>query len=224
MNSKELEIYKNIKQAIVHQKLRPNMQLVEKEIAEAFGVSRTPVRNVLRKLSYERLVKIIENKGAFVTWFSVNEAIEVFEMRRILEVNAVRYACRLATEEQLHEFGKLVEVELNTYQDADYIEAIQMSGKFHLKIAELARNSYFYLYLEDLISQTSVIISIYGESHGKKSTCLHHHHIYNAIQQRDEDLAEKLVIEHLKEIEDTLHFDENLQIPASLSDLFQNML
>lgn len=224
MNSKEVEIYKKIKQAIVHQKLRPNMQLVEKEIAKAFGVSRTPVRNVLRKLSYERLVKIIENKGAFVTWFSVDEAKEVFEMRRILEANAVRYACRLATEEQLHEFGIIVEDELKTYQDVDYIEAIKMSGEFHLKIAEFARNSYFYLYLEDLISQTSVIISIYGESHGKKSTCLHHHHIYNAIKQRDEDLAEKLVIEHLREIEDNLHFDEKPQIPASLADLFHKNL
>lgn len=222
MNSKELEIYKKIKQAIIHQKLRPNVQLVEKEIAETFGVSRTPVRNVLRRLSYERLVKIIENKGAFVSCSSIEEAKEVFEMRRILEAQAVRRACRQATEEQLAQLEKMVEEELSTYKDVDYIEAIQMSGEFHLKIAELAGNSYFHQYLEDLISLTYVIISIYGRGQEEKSTCLHHLHILKAIKQRDEDLAEKLSVEHLKEIENNLRFNENLQISTSFSEIFHS--
>ncbi|MBS4211695.1 GntR family transcriptional regulator [Neobacillus rhizophilus] len=220
MNTKEIEIYKKIKQAIIQQKLRPNMQLVEKEIAEAFGVSRTPVRNVLRRLSYERLVKIIENKGAFVTCSSIEEAKEVFEMRRILESRAVRNACRLSSEEQLRELEKMVKEELSTYQHVDYVEAIQMSGEFHLKIAEMAGNSYFYRYLEDLISLTYVIISIYGRGQEEKSTCLHHLDIFNAIKKRDEDLAEKVTLEHLNDIEDNLRFHENLQIPTTLSEIF----
>lgn len=219
MNSKEIEIYKKIKQAIIHQKLRPNIQLVEKEIAESFGVSRTPVRNVLRRLSYERLVRIIENKGAFVSCSSIEEAKEVFEMRRILEAQAVRKACRLSTEEQLCELEKIVEEELNIYQQVDYIEAIQMSGEFHLKIAEMAGNSYFYQYLEDLISLTYVIISIYGRGQEEKCSCRIHLHIFNAIKQRDEELAEKLSVEHLREIEDNLHFSEEIQIPTSLSEI-----
>ncbi|MEC2076637.1 GntR family transcriptional regulator [Metabacillus fastidiosus] len=220
MNSKESEIYKQIKQAIIHQKLRPNTQLVEKEIAETFGVSRTPVRNVLRRLSYERLVKIIENKGAFVACSSVEEAKEVFEMRRILEAQAVRRACRLSTKEQIDELEKMVQHELKIYKDLDYIEAIQMSGDFHLKVAELAGNTYFYKYLEDLINLTYVIISIYGRGNEEKSTCLHHLHIFDAIKQRDEDLAERLATEHLQEIEENLHFNEELQIPASFSEIF----
>ncbi|MDQ0199169.1 GntR family transcriptional regulator [Neobacillus ginsengisoli] len=219
MNSKEIEIYKKLKQAIIHQKLLPNIQLVEKEIAESFGVSRTPVRNVLRRLSYERLVKIIENKGAFVSCSSIEEAKEVFEMRRILEAQAVRKACRLSTEEQLSELEKIVKEELNIYQHVDYIEAIQMSGEFHLKIAEMAGNSYFYQYLEDLISLTYVIISIYGRGQEEKCSCRNHLHIFHAIKQRDEDLAEKLSVEHLREIEDNLHFSEKIQIPTSLSEI-----
>ncbi|WP_445492588.1 GntR family transcriptional regulator [Niallia sp. 03133] len=221
MNSKEVAIYEKIKEAIILQKLRPNTQLVEKEIAESFGVSRTPVRNVLRRLAYERLVKIIENKGAFVTSSSMEEAKEVFEMRRILEAEAVRQACRFSNEEQLNELEKMVEEELNSYEEMDYSESIQMSGEFHLKIAEMAGNSYFYQYLEDLISLTHVIISIYGKNHEEKHACLHHLHIFKAIKQRDEDLAEKLAIEHLIEMEDNLHFSEKHSFFASLSDVFQ---
>ncbi|MGP7819323.1 GntR family transcriptional regulator [Niallia sp. 01092] len=221
MNSKEVEIYEKIKQAIILQKLRPNMQLVEKELAESFGVSRTPVRNVLRRLSYERLVKIIENKGAFVTSSSIEEAKEVFEMRRVLEAQAVRKACRLYTDEQLNELEKMVEEERTMYEHIDYIDSIQLSGDFHLKIAEMAGNSYFYQYLEDLISLTHVIISIYGRGQAEKDTCLHHLHLFHAIKEQDEDLAEKLMIEHLIEIEKNLHFNERHQISTSLSDIFQ---
>lgn len=219
MNSKELEIYKKIKQAILHRNLFPNMQLVEKEIANSFGVSRTPVRNVLRRLSYERLVKIIENKGAFVTCSSKEEAKEVFEMRRILEVEAVRKACRLYNQEQIRELENFVQEELREIEQGDYIEALQMSGDFHLKIAEMAGNSYFYQYLEDLISLTYVIISIYGRGKERNGTCCNHLEIFHAIKQRDEDLAVKLTVNHLKEIESNLHFSDILPLSTSFSEL-----
>lgn len=221
MNSKEITIYNKIKEAIFHQRLLPNMQLVEKDLAESFGVSRTPVRNVLRRLSYERLVKIIENKGAFVSGTSVEEAKEVFEMRRFLEAQAVRKACQMASEEQLNNLEKMVEEELDTYNEIEYTDAIQMAGDFHLKVAELAGNSYFYRYLEDLISLTYVIISIYGRGKEETKACTHHIHIFNAIKHGDEDLAEKLCVEHLIEIENNLHFNEKLQIPVSMSEIFQ---
>ncbi|WP_235851984.1 GntR family transcriptional regulator [Niallia nealsonii] len=220
MNAKEIAIYNKIKQAIIQQKLRPNMQLVETEIAESFGVSRTPIRNVLRRLSYERLVKIIANKGTFVTSSSKEEAKEVFEMRRILEGEAVKKACLLATEEQLLELEQMVEEEEKTHLDIEYYDAIQMSGEFHLKIAEMAGNSYFYQYLEDLISLTHVIISIYGKNQEEKDACLHHRHIFHAIKKRDEQLAAELALEHLIDMENNLQFSDKNQLSVSLTEIF----
>lgn len=220
LNSLEIDIYKKIKQAIIQQKLRPNMQLIEKDLAESFGVSRTPVRNVLRRLEYEKLVKIKEHKGTFVSCSTIEEAKEVFEMRKILEGEAVRRACRLYNEEQLKELETLIEEERHIYGSLDFYESLKISGDFHLKIAEIAGNSYFYQYLEDLISLTYVIIAIYGR--GKMETCGSHDHlqIFNAIKQRDGDLAERLSLIHLSEIESNLHFNEELQISSSLSDIF----
>ncbi|MFJ7752539.1 GntR family transcriptional regulator [Peribacillus muralis] len=221
LNSLELDIYKKIKQAIIKQKLRPNMQLIEKDLAESFGVSRTPVRTVLRRLEYEKLVKIKEHKGTFVSCSTIEEAKEVFEMRKILEGEAVRRACRLFNEEQIQELETLVEEEQQISESPDFYESLKISGDFHLKIAEIAGNSYFYQYLEDLISLTYVIIAIYGR--GEVETCGSHDHmqIFNAIKKRDGDLAERLSVNHLSEIESNLHFNEELQFSPSLTDIFQ---
>ena len=218
MNSKEYEIYKKIKQAIIQQKLRPNIQLVEKDIAESFGVSRTPVRNVLRRLAYERLVKIIENKGAFVSGSSMEEAKEVFEMRRIIEAKAVRKACQLHNKDQIIELRKMIDEENRMFKNADSYELVQILGDFHLKIADISGNSYFYQYLEDLISLTNVIVGIYG---GDQKSCSHHLQIFNAIEKRDEEFAEKLVLDHLNEIESNLNFSEEQRI-LPLSEIFQH--
>ncbi len=94
LQANEIEIYKAIKDAIIQQKLRPNMQLVEEVLADSFGVSRTPVRNVLRRLASEKLVTVIPYKGTFVACPSIHEAKEVFEMRRVLEAGAIRKVCR----------------------------------------------------------------------------------------------------------------------------------
>ncbi|MDO7486276.1 GntR family transcriptional regulator [Peribacillus frigoritolerans] len=112
-------------------------------------------------------MKIKEHKGTFVSCSTIEEAKEVFEMRRILEGEAVRRACRLFDEEQLQELETLVEEERHIYGSRDFSESLKLSGDFHLKIAEIAGNSYFYQYLEDLISLTYVIIAIYGRGEWK---------------------------------------------------------
>ena len=76
---KEREIYRDIKLAITQHKLLPNSQLVEDALAEAFEVSRTPIRNVLRRLEMEKLVTVIPYRGAFVSCPSVDEAREVLK-------------------------------------------------------------------------------------------------------------------------------------------------
>lgn len=217
MNRKEKVIYQKLKKAIIQQSLQPNVQLVEKDLAEAFEVSRTPVRNVLRRLAYEKLVKIIENKGAFVSSFSEEEAKEVFEMRRIIESHATRKACDLYTQEQIQELHRMVKEEEELSDSADVYELVQRFGHFHLKIAEMGGNSYFYQYLQDLISMTNVIVGIYGN---EMNTCSDHFDIYKAIKEGDKEFAERIILEHLNEIEENLDFKDDKKA-MSLTDIFK---
>lgn len=221
IQSNETDIYKTIKQAILQQKLRPNMQLVEDVIAESFGVSRTPVRNVLRRLAYEKLVTIIPHKGTFVSCPAIADAKEVFEMRRVLEAAAARQACQRVDVEQIDRLLSLIEEEHEAHAQGDMFAVLQISGDFHLKIAEIAGNSYYTRYLEELISLTYVIIAFYGYKQLMYCSSDEHTQILNAIRQKDESSAERLIVEHLTLIEQSLDFDEAEDVPTSLVDIFK---
>jgi len=218
----EAEIYKEIKQAIIQQKLRPNMQLVEDVLAESFGVSRTPVRNVLRRLAHEKLVTIIPHKGTFVACPSVTEAKEVFEMRQVLETAAIRKACNRLDEAEISQFKAMLEAEKAAHTRGDLLETLQISCDFHLKIAKLAGNSYYYRYLEELISLNYVIMSFYGHRQLTLCGCQEHALILDAMIEKDTTRAEQLMLEHLKHIEACLDFGDSHAATASLADLFKN--
>ncbi|MBD0381379.1 GntR family transcriptional regulator [Paenibacillus sedimenti] len=220
LQANEVDMYKAIKDAIIEQKLRPNMQLVEDVLAESFGVSRTPVRNVLRRLASEKLVTVIPYKGTFVACPSIYEAKEVFEMRRVLEAAAIKKVSRTLTEDQFDQLHKLLQKEHEAHRDGDLLGALRITGDFHLRIGEFAGNYYFFRYLEELISLTYVIIAFYGMR--KNVYCHEHEHILQAMKEGNGELAEKLMIDHLKDIESTLDFGENGTQSNSLADIFKS--
>lgn len=220
LQASELEIYKAIKDAIIEQKLRPNMQLVEDVIADSFGVSRTPVRNVLRRLASEKLAKVIPYKGTYVSCPTIEEAREVFEMRRVLEAAVIRKVCRNFTNEQHEQLQNLLEEEHEAHRQGDFFGALRITGDFHLRIAEMAGNFYYFRYLEELVSLTFVIIALYGRR--QRVYCHDHREILKAIRQGDESLAERIMVHHLKEIEAQLDFEESEAQAKSLYDIFKS--
>lgn len=215
----EQEIYQAIKQAIIDQKMRPNMQLVEEVLAESFGVSRTPVRNVVRRLAAEKLVTIIPYKGAFVSCPTIYEARQIFEMRRVIEVAVVHKLCQEFRNEQYARLNQLIKEEHKAQRDGRILEAIRITGDFHLKLAEASGNAYYHRYLEELISLSYVVIALYGEQ--KTKCCQDHQRILEAIRQGEALLAEQLMLDHLQEIEKELNFDEQHTRSLSLADILQ---
>ena len=111
----ETQICKEIKQAIMQRKLRPNTQLIEEVLAESFGVSRTLIRQALRRLAYEKIVRIVPNKGSFVACPTTEEAKEICEVRTALEVESTRLACQKITDEQITLIALLVEEEKSCF-------------------------------------------------------------------------------------------------------------
>ncbi|MFB5679198.1 GntR family transcriptional regulator [Paenibacillus terreus] len=219
MPASESEIYTAVKDAIIGQRLRPNMQLVEEDIAESFGVSRTPVRNVFRRLAAEKLVSVVPYKGTFVWCPTVIESKEVFEMRRVLEAAAIRQICGKLDEVERQHLTRMLEEELEANVRGDLFGALRISGDFHLRIAQMTGNSYYSKYLEELISLSYVIIAFYG---GKKPThCDHHKQILSAIERGDGQLAAELMTLHLQEVEDVLDYGGLWETPGTLADIFK---
>lgn len=93
-------VYKRIKEDILSNRLSPGEPLTEEKLCETFRISRTPVRDALKRLSHEGLLRIVPNKGFFVRVLSAEDIKEIFEVRETLEAFAVgRAAKRLSSEE-----------------------------------------------------------------------------------------------------------------------------
>jgi DNA-binding GntR family transcriptional regulator len=121
-----------VRQAILDFKLKPGQRLIERELIEQLGVSRTTVRDVLARLAAEGLVTIIPQKGAIVSVLSLDEAADIYEMRAPLEGLAVRRFVERSAPERVGELrGTLAEIERTAEPGADPAEALRAKDRFY---------------------------------------------------------------------------------------------
>ena len=99
-------VFESLREAIIQGKLGPGERLMEIQLAEEMGVSRTPVREAIRKLELEGLVVMIPRKGAYVAGLSLKDIADVFEIRRALEGLAAELASERATDEELEQMER----------------------------------------------------------------------------------------------------------------------
>jgi DNA-binding GntR family transcriptional regulator len=158
------EIHQRIVDAIVDQRLLPGTKLVEDKLGQAFGVSRTRIRQVLIRLAQEQVVLLQPNKGASVARPSVTEAREVFEARALVEAVLVRRFATGATAADLQTLAECVKSEETARRQGDAATALRQSGRFHLLLAEAAGHQTFSKFLHKLVSRTSLVLMSYGPS------------------------------------------------------------
>ena len=172
---------------------------MEVALAERLGVSRTPIREAMRKLELEGLVQIIPNRGAFVTGISAKDVRDIYMIRSRLEGLCARWACEHITREQLEA------MEENVYLAEFH------AGKGHMEqMAELDNQFHHTLYracdskmLEHLLNdyheyllrvRKKALSSIDRGTASNKE----HRSIMEAIRAGNADLAERLASEHMK--------------------------
>ncbi|MFT9846361.1 GntR family transcriptional regulator [Aneurinibacillus sp. REN35] len=214
-------VYESIKSAILTRKIPLKMHLSEEHLAEAFSVSRTPIRTVLKRLHYEKMIQLLPNKGAFINQPSTKEIEDVFQLRTLLETEAVKIACRNATEEQLDELESLTYAEEELYKQDKYDKAIQITSDFHQAIVMVSGNEIMGNYSRELINITNVYLAYHEHADKESPLCPNEHRmIIQAIRKRDEAEAVRVFLEHFTTVKKHLNFKkENEEI--TLSDIFK---
>jgi len=101
-------IYSSLEEAILEGKIKPNDRLIEDELSKMFGISRAPIREALRWLEKDRLVRIVPRKGAVVQSISEEDIRDIYEIRSVLEGLAARLFCERASEEELGRLGSIL--------------------------------------------------------------------------------------------------------------------
>ena len=191
-------VFHRIREDILSGKYNENEDLKEATIGAEFGVSRTPVREALRQLELEGLVKIIPNKGAYVTGISDKDTRDIYIIRSYLEGLAARWACERISEEEIESLEEIVYLSEFHAKKKHYEQLVELDTKFHESIYRACGSKIlehelttFHHYLERIRKE-----SLKREERALKSN-EEHMAILEAIRKRDGDLAEKLAHEHI---------------------------
>ena len=200
-------IVQALTKAIVDHRLHPGTKLAEQKLADHFGVSRTLVRQALFQLSQNRLEPA---RGAFVATPSVEEARQVFAVRRMLEVEMTRAFVRAATPARIKALKAHVKQEQAALEGQDASSRVELLGDFHVRMAELMGNEVLAQLLGELISRCALITLMYQSQKAAQHSHEEHGEIVKALAAGDEALAVRLMDEHLLHVEANLSFERKL--------------
>ena len=146
-------VCENIRQAIIDGTFSPGERLMEIQLADEMGVSRTPVREAIRKLELEGLVLMIPRKGAEVAEITEKNMRDVLEVRKALEELAVQLACEKITAEEIEEMKKAAEEFRMILKNKDITEIAEADVRFHDIIYMATDNQKLILLLNNLREQ-----------------------------------------------------------------------
>jgi DNA-binding GntR family transcriptional regulator len=202
--------------AIVERRLMPGTKLVEQQIADVFSVSRTVVRQALNRLSRDRLVTLEPARGAFVAKPSIDEARQVFEVRRLLEGGMVRQLARVITDAQLAELRAHLRDERQAVARDDVSGRTRLLADFHVVLARLLGNEVLAQLIADLLSRSQLIALMYQSGHSADHSQAEHVEIVQALERRDGRLAARLMEQHITSVERNLRLDPRTPDLASV--------
>lgn len=205
-----------LRRAILEGALPAGTRLVQAEIAEQLEVSTTPVREALRDLATEGLVQLDAHRGAVVHSTSLREVEEIYDLRGLLEPEAVRRATVNLTEEDLAELTALQEA-MDAEQDA--VRWTELNRTFHRQIVSAAGSDRLIETLHRLEDIAALYVGVALRSGEVRLDAgnAQHHQLLRALRERDPDRAAELIAEHLRHTLDVVRqVGAEVEEPATL--------
>ena len=182
-------VFNTLRKAILKGELKPGERLMEIALAERLGVSRTPVREAMRKLELEGLVVMIPRRGAQVANITEKD----------LENLSIENACKKMTEEQLAELKKAAKVFEATMEDGNLVKLAEADVAFHEVIYQSSDNCRLNQVLNNLREQIyRYRVEYLKEEETRKLLVKEHDEIYEAIRNRDVKTAQEISYQHIE--------------------------
>lgn len=191
-------VFENLKQAIIRGDVSPGKRLVETRIADALGISRTPVREAIHKLEREGLLEKLPRGGFSVMGATREDIEETFGIRSVLESYAARLAAMKHKESELAPLEKKIS-EYQIYLDQGHLEELpRVNTEFHDLLYALSRSPRLIKMINDLKDQIYRFRRILLNLEGMASISNQDHRkMMGAMRKRDAARVEKLVREHI---------------------------
>ena len=191
-------VFKTLREAILKGDLAPGERLMEIKLANQLGVSRTPIREAIRKLELEGLVVMVPRKGAEVAKITEKDLRDVLEVRASLEELAISLACERITDEKIAELNDALEQFRTVIKGKDVTKIAQMDVAFHDVIFEATQNARLVQMVNNLREQMYRYRLEYLKDFSTHSRLDEEHvKIFEAVSARDIERATALIREHI---------------------------
>ncbi len=192
-----IRVSKEIEDAILSGQFKPRERLVEIDLLSKFGVSRTVIREALKRLEAKGLVRSTPYRGVIVADLTVEEIEEIYFLRTELEKIAARLVVKNIPQEEIQKLKKLAKEAERHFRDKTH-QMIEVDSEFHRMIFKACRNSYLYEMIDFLRTKAHIVrFNAWSLPHRIEQSILEHREMIRAIEDRNLSQFEKLIVKHL---------------------------
>lgn len=197
-------VFESLREAIMGGALKPGERLMETQLAEELGVSRTPVREAIRKLELEKFVVMIPRKGAYVAGVSLKDISEVFEIRSALEGLAANLAAERITDDELEQMERVLFYRSDD-EAVDLEQLVKSDTDFHALVYQASRNERLIHILANLREQIQRFRATSLAVPGRMKLAVDEHRmIVEALRNHNSEEAQALAIAHIVAAENVM--------------------
>lgn len=194
--------YQRIREAIRSGEFQPGQRLREADLAEHFRVSRTPIREAIRRITADGLLELVPGRGLAVSQFSMQQVREIYFLRAVLEGAAASSAAQYASPSEIKAMGDLLDQSAEVLDDP--AETGRFNRLFHQAIYEAARNRYLSQALAQLSDALTLLPGTTFEAEGRSPAALEEHRaILDAIVAHAPEQAEEAARAHIRRASET---------------------
>ena len=198
-------VCESLREAIRNGVLKPGERIMEIQLAEELGVSRTPVREAIRKLELEGYVVMMPRRGTYVANMSIRDINEIFEIRTALESLSNGLAAEHITDEELEHLQRLLVIIGGYIKDGNIEKIVETDIEFHDLMYHAARNQRLVGIISNLRDQLTRFRTLSMSYPGRLEATLDEHRtIVEAIANGDRKAASKAAEQHMENSEKTL--------------------
>lgn len=191
-------VYDHLRTAIINGQMAPGATLLQEQLAEQMGVSRTPIRDALDRLASEGLVTRSTGGRVSVAELSFQELNEKYTVRSVLEGLALRLAAERMSAAQLENLGRILHRMRIAVEQNDAITVTEIGADFHDAIIAASGNEYLVQTLQSLNDSIRRYRRVAANIPGRALETMHEHEqIYNALKNREIEAAQELIQQHI---------------------------
>jgi len=198
------DVYPQIFDAILEQRIAPASRFTEESLGQVFGVSRSIIRQVLARLSHQQVIILRPNHRPQVAAPDIEQTRQILHARRLTETTLVRLACQQPAPRHLQSLRESIAREREHIARGQRGPAIRLSGEFHLQLAEVAGNAPLAHFLGSLVPLTSLAIAHIEEQARSYCAWQEHSAIVDALESGNVKSAVALMTTHLDHLEGRL--------------------